>query len=183
MLKDVLYIKLTQHSTMMTPSLLPFWYSEKENEVVDLILFLIIVSAGVVMLGYLVMCRIDHFIERGGILESPQGRANQGVLVYGAPDVAEKINKMGMKCRNITAQSYPEDGCYSILFALSDDDKDNLTICHDAKSTDPGIAIVARCNTPNLRDIFINEGVDRLLSAGEPIDSLLTELWGADKGK
>ncbi|WZL79254.1 NAD-binding protein [Eubacteriales bacterium mix99] len=148
-----------------------------------MILFLIIVSAGVVMLGYLVMCRIDHFIERGGILESPQGRANQGVLVYGAPDVAEKINKMGMKCRNITAQSYPEDGCYSILFALSDEDKDNLAICHDAKSTDPGIAIVARCNTPNLRDIFINEGVDRLLSAGEPIDSLLTELWGADKGK
>ena len=88
-----------------------------------------------------------------------------------------------MKCRNITAQSYSEDGCYSILFALSDEDKDNLAICHDAKSTDPGIAIVARCNTPNLRDIFINEGVDRLLSAGEPIDSLLTELWGADKGK
>ena len=162
---------------------MPFCYSGKENEVVDLILFLIIVSVGVVLLVYLVMCRIDNFIERGGILDSPQGRANQGVLVYGAPDVAEKINKMGMNCRNITVQSFPEDGCYSILFALSDEDKDNLAICHDAKSMDPGIAIVARCNTPNLRDIFITEGADRLLNAGEPIDTLLTELWGAGKGK
>ena len=144
-------------------------------------ILLIIAMIGMILFGYLVMCRIDNFLERGGILDSPQGRANQGVLIYGAPDVAEKMCKMGMKCRNLTTQSFPEDGCYSTLFALSDDDQGNLAICHAAKRADPEITIVARCSTPKLRGVFEAIGADRLLDANESIGPLLAELRGAGK--
>lgn len=142
---------------------------------------LIITTLGVILLGYLVMCRLDNFLEEGGILDSPQGRANQGVLVYGAPDVTEKINRAGMKCRNLTTPTFPEDGFYSALFALSGDDRGNLAICHAAKHTDPGITIIARCNAPELRDVFETMGANRLLGTGEPIDALLAELWGVGR--
>lgn len=140
---------------------------------------LIIASIGVILLGYLVMCRLDNFLERGGIPDSPKGRANQGVLVYGAPDVAEKINRSGMKCKNLTTLPFPEDGFYSALFALSGDDRGNLAICHAAKRADPGITIIARCSAPELRGVFETMGANRLLATGEPIDALLAELRGA----
>lgn len=142
---------------------------------------LFITAIGVILIGYLAMCRLDHFLERGGILDSPQGRANQGVLVYGAPDVAEKIHKTGMKCKNLTALAFPEDGVYSALFALSSDDRGNLAICHAAKHADPEITIIARCSAPELRGVFEALGATRLLGTGEPIDALLAELWGADR--
>lgn len=142
---------------------------------------LLITAIGVVLLGYLVMCHLDHFLERGGILDSPQGRANQGVLVYGAPDVAEKIHKAGMKYKILTALTFPEDGLYSAVFALSSDDRGNLAICDAAKRADPEITIIARCSAPELRGVFETMGVHRLLGTGESIDTLLAELWGADR--
>lgn len=142
---------------------------------------LIITTVGVILLGYLVMCRLDNFFERGGILDSPQGRANQGVLIYGAPDVAERIQKIGMKSKNLTTLSFPEDGFYSALFAISDNDQDNLAICYAAKQADPGIAIIARYNTAKVRSTFEAIGADSLLNVNEPVDTLLAELWGVGK--
>lgn len=147
----------------------------------NLTILIIITTAGVILLGYLVMCRLDHFIERGGILDSPQGRANQGVLIYGAPAVAEKLYKKGMRCRNLTTLVFPEDGFYSALFALSGDDQGNLEICRAAKRTDPSIYLVARCNLPELEEAFKSVGVNRVINAGETMDVLLAELGGVSK--
>lgn len=137
---------------------------------------LIFTTLGTFMLGYLIMRRLDLFFERGGFLDGPKARINQGVLVYGAPDVAEKIRKTGMKCQVLTALPFPEDGFYSALFALSGDDSKNLALCHAAKRTDPGIYIIARCNASELRETFKATGVERLLEAGESVDALLTEI-------
>ncbi len=142
---------------------------------------LTITTLGSLLLGYLVMCRLDNFLERGSILDSPQGRANQGVLVYGAPDVAEKIHRTGMKCKNLATLAFPEDGFYSALFALSSDDRSNLALCSAAKRADPGITMIARCNAPELRSVFQAVGVSRLLGTDEPIDVLLAELWGVGR--
>lgn len=142
---------------------------------------LIITTLGILSLGYLVMHRLDTFLERGNLLDSPQGRANQGILVYGAPDIAEKLHKIGMKCHIVTTGSFPEEGFYSALFALSGDDRKNLAICSAAKRADPGITIIARCNEPELRGVFQATGVQKLLDAGEPIDGLLAELRGAGR--
>jgi hypothetical protein len=71
---------------------------------------LIITIFGVIIFGYLVMCRLDNFLDSSGILDSPKGRANQGVMVYGASDVAEKIRKFGIKCRTLTEPVFPDDG-------------------------------------------------------------------------
>lgn len=86
-------------------------------------ILLAVTTIELLVLGFFVMQRLDNFIERGGILDSPQGRANHGILLYGAPGVEEKIHKIGMKCKILTDPIFPEDGLYSALFALSQDDK------------------------------------------------------------
>ena len=141
-------------------------------------ILLIVTALGALVLGYLLMRRLDNYIENGGVLDSPQGRANQGVLVYGAPDIAEKLQKNGMKCRILTTLAFPQDGLYSALFALSRDDRGNLAVCRAAKREDPGIFMVARCNAPELRETYMAVGGGRLLDAGEPIDELVAQLRG-----
>ncbi|WP_312279533.1 NAD-binding protein [Oscillibacter sp.] len=133
------------------------------------------------VLGFLVMRHLDEFIERGGILDSPQGRANQGILIYGAPEVEEKIHKIGMKCKILIDPIFPEDSLYSALVALSHDDCANLALCHMARQADPGIIIIARCSTPNLQSIFEAMGVSRLLSVEESVVPLLAELGGVGR--
>lgn len=141
-------------------------------------ILLTVATMGMLMLGYFVMRRLDNFIERGGILDSPQGRANQGVLIYGAPEVEEKIHKIGMKCKILTEPIFPADGPYAALFALSRDDRGNLALCHMARQADPGITIIARCGAPNLQGVFETMGVSRLLGADESVGPLLAELRG-----
>lgn len=139
---------------------------------------LILATLGAFLLSYYIMHRLDLFFKKDSFLDGPQGRANQGVLVYGAPDVVAKIKKSGMKCSALMTLSFPEDGLYSALFAFSGDDLKNLEICHAAKYADPGIYIIARCNAPDLRKVFEDAGADRLLSAGESVDVLLAEMRG-----
>lgn len=144
-------------------------------------ILLAVATVGLLVLGFFVMRRLDDFIERGGILDSPQGRANQGILIYGAPGVEEKIHKIGMKCKILTEPIFPKDGLYSALFALSQDDKKNLSLCHVARQADPGITMIARCSTPNLQGVFKTLGVSRLLGPEESVGPLLAELGGVRK--
>jgi hypothetical protein len=143
-----------------------------------MVVLLIITALGTILLGHLVMRRLDLFIDRGGITDSPQGRINRGMLVYGAPDAAEKMQKAGIKCALLTTSDFPEDGFFSALLALSADDLGNLAVCGAAKRADPGIYIIARCNSPELRGVFEAAGAKRLLCAGEPIEGLLAEMRG-----
>ncbi|QAT49449.1 hypothetical protein EQM14_06480 [Caproiciproducens sp. NJN-50] len=142
---------------------------------------LIISMLGIILLGYVIMSRIDHFIEKGGIVDSPQGRENQGVLVYGAPEAVSRIQKAGMNCRTLTDPIFPKDGLYSVFFILSGDDQINLVLCRAAKDFDPGIFVIARCNDPELSEIFEVAGANRLLRLDESVDSLLAELRGICK--
>lgn len=142
---------------------------------------LILATLGAFLLSYFIMRRLDSFFEKDNFPDGPQGRANQGVLVYGAPDIVEKMKKSGMKCSALTTLFFPEDGFYSALFAFSGDDLKNLEICHAAKYADPGIYIIVRCNTPDLRKVFEDAGADRLFSAGESVDVLLAEMRGIGK--
>ncbi len=143
-----------------------------------MMVLLLIMTVGMILFGYLFMWRIDNFLGRGGIIDSPQGRTNRGVLLYGAPEVSRKITEAGIKCKTLTDLAFPEDEYYSALFALSWDDDKNLTICHAAKHADPGILVIARCNLPELSGVYEAAGVNKLLNAGEPIEELLTKLWG-----
>ncbi|HWP51890.1 MAG TPA: hypothetical protein VN626_09385 [Clostridia bacterium] len=142
---------------------------------------LAIAALGTFLIGYLAVRRLDLFLERGSFLDTPQGRANEGVLVYGAPDVVYKIKKSGLKCRTLLSPTFPADGFYSALFALSGDDNKNLAICRAAQCADPGIYIIARCNAPEMRIFFEATGARQLLEAGESLDILLAELWGVDR--
>ncbi len=141
-------------------------------------ILLMIAAVGLIALGYLIMYRIDRFIGSGGVLDSPQGRANCGVLLYGAPEIALQIQKMGMKCTLMENPVFPDKGFYSAVFALSAGDPGNLTVCRAAKRTDPSIYMVARCNEPELREAFEAAGVDYVLGGEETVDSFLAELRG-----
>jgi len=139
---------------------------------------LMIAALGMIALGYLVMSRIDRFIENGGFVDSQQGRANRGVLVYAAPEMVIQMQKAGMKCTAIDTPNFPEDGFYSAVFALSRNDRENLAICRAAKRFDLGIYMVARCSEPELYEAFEAAGIHRILNAGESAYSLLAELRG-----
>lgn len=143
-------------------------------------ILLIVCTLGIIILGFAVMRHIDHFIAHGGIIDSPQGRANQGVLVYGAQGIADILQKHGVKYRVLAEPFFPDDGYYSSLFALSSNDDNNLIICHAANQADSGIYIVARCNAFLLREIYADAGANYILGADESIDTLLVELWGKD---
>ncbi|HWP79282.1 MAG TPA: hypothetical protein VN446_01455 [Candidatus Acidoferrum sp.] len=144
------------------------------------LLILIILYIGA--LGYLVAAGVDRFTARGGIAESPQGRANRGVLLYGSPQAEVALKRAGVKCRVLTEPSMPQDGSYTALLALSEDDAANLALCRAAFRLDPGICIVARCATPELQDSFREAGAGLLLGRGEPADTVIARLFRKDIG-
>ena len=137
-----------------------------------------VVTLGAVLAGWLVMRRIDAFLDRGGILDSPQGRANRGVLVYGAPEAVSRLQRAGVRCAAIREEVFPEDGLYAALFALSADDGMNLSLIHSARRADPGIYVLARCNAPGLSPAYEAAGAARLIGPGEPVEALISELGG-----
>ena len=139
---------------------------------------LILSALGILVLGGFLMHRVDLFMTRGSVIESPKGRANRGVLVYGAADLVPRIRRAGVQCGELTDPMLPEDGSYVALFALSGDDGKNIALCRGAKHADPGIYVIARCCDPNLCDAYGDAGADRILMAGESVDALITELWG-----
>lgn len=145
--------------------------------VADMTATLIISMLGISVFGYFVVAAVDRFLARGGIADSPQGRANKGILVYGSPQAAAGIHKAGMKYRVIESLPIPEDGNYSALFALSEDDFGNLAVCKAAKRLDPGIYMVARCGTEELRSSFEESGIT-LLGQSERVDTLLAGILG-----
>ena len=86
-----------------------------------------------------------------------------------------------MKCKILTEPIFPEDGLYSALFALSQDDSSNLLLSNMARQADPGITIIARCSAQNLQGAFEAIGVSRLLGSEESVDPLLAELGGISR--
>ena len=142
---------------------------------------LIVALFGIALLVYDAMRRIDRFIEKGGLADSPQGRANRGILVFGSLEAADKFKHVGLRFRVLHQPIFPEDGCYSALFSLSANDDENLILCCAAKRSDPGIYLIVRCNSPQLHSIFETIGANCILNAGECIDTLLEELGGITK--
>jgi hypothetical protein len=141
-------------------------------------LFVIAFSLGMLVLGYLVMRGIDGFLERGGIIDSPQGRAHRGALVYGPPGVIPQIERAGLPCKLLAEPSFPDEYRYAALFILSENDGANLALLLAAKRADPDIFVVARANARALYAAYGNAGANRVICEGESLESLLAELSG-----
>ncbi len=130
---------------------------------------------------YFMMCCLDDFIERGGIIDSPQGRSNKGVVIYGSIDIVEKLKKIGINYCHLKDPVFPEDGFYLMIFVLSPDDGKNLSLCLDARHSDPDIYIVAQCNRPYLQNVFKDVGANYIINPDDSIDRILLEIWGNDR--
>jgi hypothetical protein len=100
------------------------------------------------------------------------------ILIYGAPDLEKKFRHSGIKCRQLALPIFPRSPHYSALFALSNNDILNLKILTMAKTSDPDVMLIARCNHASMMEVFKSIGVDRILTAAEPIDPLIDELQG-----
>lgn len=139
---------------------------------------LVIATLGAVALGFFIMRRIDAFIEGGGFLDSPHGRANAGFLVFGSHAEAERLRRAGFRCVETEVPDIVAEVRYAALFAVSDSDEDNLLMCRNAKAYDPGMPVIARCGSARLREAYLGSGADRVLAPGETLDALLSELRG-----
>lgn len=127
---------------------------------------------------YFMMCCLDDFIERGGIVDSPQGRFNHGVLIYGSIEIIEKLKIFGVNYRQLISPVFPEDGYYLMIFSMSPDDEKNLSLCLEARHSDPDIYIVAQCRSPYLYNAFKDVGADYIINSEDSIDRILSEIWG-----
>jgi hypothetical protein len=130
---------------------------------------------------YFMMCCLDNFIGRGGIIDSPQGRFNHGVLIYGSKDIIEKLKKFDVNYRYLINPVFPDDGFYLMIFSMSPDDEKNLSLCLEARHSDPDIYIVAQCRSPYLHNVFKDVGANCIINSDDSIDGILSEIWGKNR--
>ena len=55
-----------------------------------MIVLLIIGSVGIILYGYLLICRLDRFIERDDSVKELQAPAEKEILLYGEQDTIEE---------------------------------------------------------------------------------------------
>lgn len=140
---------------------------------------LVITALGILLLGYLIMRRIDNFIAGGGFVESWEGRKKMGVLIFGSHAAACAALNAGIQCTELTEPALPQDnGYYSAIFLLSEQESENLVLCRAVHREDPDLLIIVRCADTRLKEVYTKLGACHILSPDEPVEAMLSELWG-----
>jgi|GEM_PF-2857995 len=143
---------------------------------------LIVTTIGILGFGYYIAKRLGRTKRAGEPLMDmtivPGRRTNRGILVFGANELAGKLTNAGIRCTKAEAENglFSGSDCYSALFALSDNDWENIALCRKAKDSDSAIYILARCSQSNNRSYFEEAGADRVLMPDESAESVLEGL-------
>lgn len=143
---------------------------------------LAIVSAGLLLYGYLLMCRLDRFLARGGIIAEPKAETGKEILLYGSQDTLAML-RPALEDARITyacaGEPGAEDGAaYRWVCAFSDDDAENLLFCLSAKKKNNGIRTMAKCNDTMYEAIFRRMGVTVILRGSVAAGEVLARLKG-----
>lgn len=146
-----------------------------ERRVVDLTATLLISTLGVMLLGFVILRRMDAFFDSGGFLAPPGGGAEGGVLVCGSPSTVDRLEKLGVRCAEWTGEGAMERRWAAVL-ALWDSDEENLSLCRAARRSGAEVYIVARCHAPAQLEAFRSAGADRVLLTGETLSVVLAQL-------
>jgi hypothetical protein len=140
---------------------------------------LVITALGIIILGYLIMRRIDSFIADGGFIDSREGRRKMGVLIFGSHAAACAALNAGIQCTELVEPALPQNnGYYSAIFILSEHESENLALCRAAHQEDPDLCIIVRCADSRLKEVYTKLGACHVLSPDEPVEAMLSELWG-----
>lgn len=143
---------------------------------------LIVTTVGILLFGYYIAGRLDrvHKVQKhSGQPVSLKRRANRGILICGSKDLVLQLEKADVRCTETDGESalFPEDVCYSALFALSGDDRKNIRLCRMARNADSDIYILARCAQSGNRYFYEEAGADRILMPDESPQEALSGLF------
>ncbi len=147
-----------------------------------MIALLVIASIGVILYGYMLMSRLDRFMERGGFAGQPKVALEREILLYGEPETTDVIG-LALDNAAITYDSASsleiKDGAtYRWVGAFSKDDERNLLICLLAKRKYESIRMMAKCNDMTYDNIFRQAGVTVIFTSDIVPDRILACLRG-----
>ncbi len=140
---------------------------------------ILIATLGVVAFGAFVMHRLDQFTEKNITPPSPQIRACD-VLLFGPPNMVEPmlctLQRQGLTCCRADSPQVPAGTRFEAVLAVSEDDMQNLLLCHEAGHASPGAFLVARCNHLSCQTVFTDAHIHAVPCA-EP-EAFLREMGG-----
>lgn len=142
-----------------------------------MIALLSITTIGISLLGYLMMARLDHFIEIGGFIEGADALMSRIVLIY-APNrdqtgLQKSLTQYHIKFQCIPEPHVPENMIPVVVAALSDSDMDNLLLCNEARHLHPELFTIAVCNDAMYSRLFKESGINRVFHQNFPDDKFL----------
>lgn len=134
------------------------------------ILLILCFSAIFLCFGYFIMARIDSFLAQGGF-EDDKNNVSPVAVVFGKTDLTKEVTSLLRNRRiNVLQLNEPfmvEQGksfCY--LFALSDNDTDNIILCKIGGKIYGIEKMICICNDRVNIGIFKKEMVPYLLTEG-----------------
>lgn len=145
-------------------------------------ILLIIVSIGVIMYGYLLVDRIDRFMEHGGFTKEPEATTEKEILLYGEPDtinaIGNALDKAKISHDQTTETEMGNSKAYHWIGAFSRDDEDNLLICLSARRKNNSICTMAKCNNAIYKNVFVQAGITVILQNEVSIEQIIACLKG-----
>lgn len=119
----------------------------------------------IILFGYYLMKKFDAFFT-GDMKAHPSGENRNRVLLFGLSSdvfVLDALNrlKIGYDLADIDFFIPPDK--YTMVFACSDNDIDNLLICSSAKKSDGDLFTVAKCNDKLYETVFRRADVDKIV--------------------
>lgn len=126
-------------------------------------LFLVIsLFIPVIIIGYYVS-KLDNFMKKGGFKDP--GETERAAIILGNGTIAEEVAGI-LQSKRIQAyraagpvMAENKRGHYDYLFALSDNDADNIVVCKICKKVYSVEKIISLCNDRLNEALFMSEGI------------------------
>jgi hypothetical protein len=137
---------------------------------------MIIVLIGVILFGFVVMRSLDLALNHMNEIQNTVLDSEKAVLVLSSDHDADEWIQV-LSTNKISFQKIHDPDLsdlkrFSVVLALSDKDLDNLLLCNKAKHANEKIFTVARCNNYIYKSIFIQQGIDRIVTEHLAADAI-----------
>jgi hypothetical protein len=144
---------------------------------------IIVAILGVVAYGYLLMARVDRFLNNESFEDGVHEIDNRVVLIY-AFDNDYSVIKASLSDKKIPyiqtcEPEIPDNVEIMTVLAVSDNDLDNLLLCCKARHLFPDVFLIAKCNDLLYHSIFINTGIQCVLTGTFTPDVILSNIMKA----
>lgn len=136
---------------------------------------------GTMLFGYFIMSRLDAFFQKGGFIDSPAAKTEKSLVLFCAQQADQLLERLesllqqhGLRYCLVSEPHVPLPVSVLAVLAISDNDLDNLLLCHEARHVSADIYTIALCNDPLFTKFFRDAGIDRVLTGNQPADVLIT---------